>query len=43
MVLPFLTGLVQVVGTAMQVVQAFHKTSSTSIVGTGGGSGFWNY
>ena len=43
MVLPFLTGLAQVLGTAMQVVQAFHKTSSTTIVGTGGGSGFWNY
>ena len=43
MVLAFLTGLAQVVGTAMQVAQAFHKTSSTTVVGTGGGSGFWNY
>ena len=43
MVLAFLTVFSQVVGTALQVAQAFHRSSSTTVIGKGGGSGFLNY
>ena len=40
---PLLSAFTSLAGTALQVMNAFHRTSVTNVIGTGGGRGFWNF
>ena len=43
MVFPLILGLKEALGSAMAILSAFHKTSVTTVIGTGGGDGFWKF